>query len=64
MVVDFNVKVRAAAAVQGVSLKEIERRCEMKPGALFAMLKANNPTLSTVGKVATALNLEPWELLK
>lgn len=62
--VDFNSKVRAAATVQGISLKEIERRCEMKPGALFAMLKGNNPTLATVGKVAAALNLEPWELIK
>ena len=64
MEVNFDSKVRAACSEAGISLNELERRCDFKKGKLFMVLTGNNPTLKTIGKVAEGLQLTVSELLK
>ena len=52
------------AEKEALSLSEVERRCGWKKGQLTTTLKTNNPTLSTIRKIAEALGVTAEELIK
>ena len=61
---NFAARVRVLAEKEALSLSEVERRCGWKKGQLTTTLKTNNPTLSTIRKIAEALGVTAEELIK
>jgi transcriptional regulator with XRE-family HTH domain len=59
-VLDAAEQVRAAMRAKGVSSRELARRLAMSEARVSQMLNAHpNLTLHTLGRVFTALELEP-----
>jgi lambda repressor-like predicted transcriptional regulator len=56
--------VRAAAKGRGVALTALADFAAVSRSQLFAVLALEtSPTLDWIAKVATALDVEPWQLL-
>ena len=56
--------VRAAAKRKRVALTALAGFAGVSRSQVFAVLKsATSPTLDWIAKVATALDVEPWQLL-
>lgn len=56
--------VRAAAKRKGVALTVLADFAAVSRSQLFAVLALEtSPTLDWIAKVATALDVEPWQLL-
>lgn len=56
--------VRSAAKRKGVALTALADFAGVSRSQVFTVLKsATSPTLDWIAKVATALDLEPWQLL-
>ena len=56
--------VRSAAKRKGVALTALADFAGVSRSQVFAVLKsATSPTLDWIAKVATALDVEPWQLL-
>lgn len=59
-VLDATQQVRAAMRAEGVSARELARRLEMSEARVSQMLNTTpNLTLHTLGRIFTALNLDP-----
>lgn len=56
--------VRAFAKAKGMSLNRLADFAVMSRSQLFALLAEEGGTLVTVAKLAAALGVEPWQLLK
>lgn len=63
MAVNLKQRVQLLAEKEAISLSEVERRAGWKRGALFMVLKANNPRLQTLVALAAALNVTVGELI-
>lgn len=63
MAVNLKQRVQLLAEKEAISLSEVERRAGWKRGALFMVLKANNPRLQTLVALAAALNVTVEELI-
>lgn len=63
MALNLKERVLHLAELNGMSLSEVERRAGWKRGALFMVLKANNPRLKTLTELAAALNVTVGELI-
>lgn len=56
--------VRSVAKRKGVALTALADFAGVSRSQVFAVLKlATSPTLDWIAKVATALDVEPWQLL-
>jgi DNA-binding phage protein len=56
--------VRAAARRKGVALTALADFAAVSRSQLFAVLaRETSPTIDWLAKVATALDVEPWQLL-
>ncbi|MFW5886856.1 MAG: helix-turn-helix domain-containing protein [Bacteroidota bacterium] len=57
------LKVKQICKQQGITLRELAERMNVSPEAVTRMLSdKGNPTLSSLKSIATALNLEVYEL--
>lgn len=57
------LRVKSICKEQGISLKELAKRMKISPEAITRMLsEKGNPTLSTLGNVAKALDVDVYEL--
>ena len=63
MAINLKTRVQYLAEREAISLSEVERRAGWKRGALFMVLKANNPRLKTLTELAAALNVTVGELI-
>ena len=63
MAVNLRARVQYLAEREAISLSEVERRAGWKRGALFMVLKSNNPRLKTLTELAAALNVTVGELI-
>ncbi|WP_396593842.1 helix-turn-helix domain-containing protein [Brevundimonas sp. R86498] len=60
----LGVKVRERRTALGLSQEELAFRAGMKRSYLSDLERGvRNPTVRALGRLATALGLEPWELL-
>ncbi len=57
------LRVKSICKKQGITLKELAERMNVSPEAVTRILSSTgNPTLSTLGNVAKALEVEVYEL--
>lgn len=60
----LGLKVRERRTALGLSQEELAFRAGMKRSYLSDLERGvRNPTVRALGRLATALGLEPWELL-
>jgi predicted transcriptional regulator len=56
-------RVMVLVLERGLTLAEVSRRMGRGPRALYTVLQAANPRLSTLNKLAEVLDLPTWMLL-
>lgn len=57
------LRVKSICKKRGITLKELANRMDVSPETVTRMLSSNgNPTLSTLGSIAIALDLNIYEL--
>lgn len=57
------LKVKAICKQKGITMKELAEKMDVAPEVISRMLSENgNPTLSSLKSIATALNVEVYEL--
>jgi len=61
----FSVAVRRLARERGLKLAQVERLAGFaKDGELSIRLKSDYPRYATMQRIAAALNMKVWEILK
>lgn len=60
----FAQRAREVMAREGLTLQEVARRAGVSHAAVHGWLTLNDVRLSTLRKLAAALGVEPYELLK
>lgn len=60
---NFKTAFNVALAKKDTSVKDVSANMKCSESNLYAIVKANNPSLATVTKIAKALNMKASELI-